>query len=230
MRKLIYFQDLKKESSKIHCLKIRQAINWSSGENTWNHVQIKAVWGAQITLNICKKNLKSMSDKIEFYTSKMDTEKLVFQKFSLLPQLSNKLWFNDLPYQYQSIVALRIYQNVQEMYFWRQKPNLKKNMVYGTLSRSWPWPHSRLTPKSTTKHSPRATLCQSRSYMPESTLSSSQELRIWPQVHATYIIAESLAVLDGPAVENIVHGHHRHITLGLEPMSSFFCANQSAHR
>jgi hypothetical protein len=55
-----------------------------------------------------------------------------------------------------------------------QRPNLKKNMVYGTLCRSWLRPHHISTPESTPAHLPWATLCQSRLYPP------SQWPWIWP--------------------------------------------------
>ncbi len=42
------------------------------------------------------------------------------------------------------------------------RPNPKKKMVYGTLCRSWHYPHLMSPPESTPTHLPRVTLCQSR--------------------------------------------------------------------
>jgi len=48
-----------------------------------------------------------MSDEIEFYTSKMDDEKLISQNFSLPPQLSKRLRFNDPPISEHSCIKNR---------------------------------------------------------------------------------------------------------------------------
>ncbi len=47
-----------------------------------------------------------------------------------------------------------------------QRPNPKKNMVYGTRCRSWLQPHLMFTPESTQTHLPWATLYQSWLYPP----------------------------------------------------------------